>query len=179
MPKNKRLSANELFQLRTVMVMTYPQCFVGKDGIKKPLKVGIYKDLIGQAREQFPDLSLRHIKGFLRDYCSGPSYHSCMRRGAARVDLSGNFAGFVDADQEAHSKTCLRKIAEAKKAREAKKSKPAPVTVESLTARLQELERYDVEASMSNDMYASSGKMAKAQSEMQAIRDQIKELGNA
>ena len=66
----------------------YSKCFfAGK--IKKPLKIGIYQDLLA-TREIDTELSARNIKYFLALYCTDPSYIEALKQpGAMRVNLAG------------------------------------------------------------------------------------------
>lgn len=120
---NKLVTPDEIRQVRLAMVIQFPNCFVPKGAPKKPLKIGIEKDIRAVARQHFPMLSLRLIRGFLSDYLTGHNYHLACATGAQRVDLDGNIAGFVsESDATYHRDQIARIKAVTKKRR--KRNKP-------------------------------------------------------
>lgn len=163
MSKNRRVTPAELLQLRAAMSTFYPKCFAPKGGQKKPLKIGIYADLCERARKDFPGLSLRHIKGFIRDYCRGFRYLESLKAGAARVDMDGAFTGFVTKEQETKAKL---DIAEMQKRRDAgRRKKPAK---ETPVEKLDRLRTAFANAEQSDSMFYSSGKASKLKAEISA-----------
>lgn len=183
MPTKKKpaVSAEELVQLRTAMVLTFPNCFVPKGCMKRPLKIGIQKDLLDKARAIFPGLSIRHIKGFLADYCGGHNYFVAIRKGSARVGLDGTFCGFVTEDEEAYAKLQLKRLKERKRPA---KRKPGPakqsigkaaekVVSETPEQKLKRLEYWHHCNAMSDNFYVSSGRSDRACREIDEVKAEI------
>lgn len=107
---------NQKTTLSTKEVIAYlcekfPLCFIA-EGEAKPLKIGLFQDLaeVLTGDEKVSKTALRQA---LRTYTLGWRYLHACREGAIRVDLFGNEAGFVDAQQAEHAATSL---AEAKAA---------------------------------------------------------------
>jgi len=105
--KNRR--AREAFAAISLLVETFPAAFVRIN--RKPLKLGIAEDML--ARGVAPET----IKVGLRSYCRGVGYLSAMKAGAARIDLDGNPAGVVTAEDAEYA---ARKRAEAAEKHQAK-----------------------------------------------------------
>ena len=80
----------------------YPRCFCRTN--RRPLKVGIYEEVISQ----HPEMSGPRIKRLLKKYTQCPEYWSTLTAGTPRIDLEGNVAGEVTATDEEDAK---RKIA--------------------------------------------------------------------
>src|SRR5262252_8825060 len=85
-----------------LLVELYPRCFCRTN--RRPLKVGIYEEVISQR----PEMSKPQIKRLLKEYTQSPEYWSTLTAGAPRIDLAGNVAGEVTAADEEDAK---RKIA--------------------------------------------------------------------
>lgn len=125
----KRVSKLEMNQLRTAMVHEYPNCFVAPGLAKRPLKIGIKRDLLKDAREKFPGLSHRHISAFMTDYVTGIHYFQACRKGAVRVGLAGTFSGFVDDDAAEYAKACIALLNAGKRIPNPKRDPAGPVQV--------------------------------------------------
>lgn len=83
--------------LLKIFCKIYPFTFFQWAKPKRPLKVGIFEDLI----EAHPTLSKTRLKRLLRDYTSTYRYVRLVSQKVPRVDLSGSFAGNVtDYEQE-------------------------------------------------------------------------------
>ncbi|HWZ08222.1 MAG TPA: ProQ/FINO family protein, partial [Bradyrhizobium sp.] len=77
---------------------------------KKPLKVGIDKDILAAD----PELDAEIVKLVLRIYVTHETYRKVMIEGARRVDLDGNPAGFVTKSQaELSAMKLKRKVTKA------------------------------------------------------------------
>lgn len=84
----------------------FPLCFFA-EGTVKPLKIGLFQDLVDAlvGDEKLSKTQLRHV---LRAYTSNWRYlHACSEVGAVRVDLAGNPAGEIDAQQAEHAAQTL------------------------------------------------------------------------
>ena len=85
----------------------YPKCFSVYESRRRPLKIGIHNDILAAAGGTLTPLELRKVLG---SYCSNHAYLSHTRTGASRLDLDGNPAGVVTADEESHAKAALAGI---------------------------------------------------------------------
>jgi ProP effector len=81
--------------VREILVARFPACFCPKGSPKRPLKIGIARDLVAAA----PDIKPGEIGRALADYTRGPTYLLAMIEGAERIDLAGQAAGVVTAAQ--------------------------------------------------------------------------------
>lgn len=87
---------------RELLAERFPLCFAPKEvAEKRPLKIGIYHDI----RARLPELSGRRVTAALHDYTTGPKYWTALVAGAVRIDLDGNPAGVVSADEADHART--------------------------------------------------------------------------
>lgn len=83
----------------------FPLCF-SVEGEAKPLKIGLFQDL-AEALADDEKMSKTQIRHALRNYTMGWRYlHACVA-GAVRVDLNGNEAGMVEAEQAEHAAKTL------------------------------------------------------------------------
>jgi ProP effector len=78
---------------REFLAATYPQTFAGKGDEKRPLKLGIDKDLIKAGLPGFI------VCRALNDYTAGPTYRRNLIAGADRIDLNGDAVGVVTEDE--------------------------------------------------------------------------------
>jgi ProP effector len=102
---------------RLVLLKRWPNCFSGYMRPKKPLKVGIDKDILAAD----PELDTEIVKLVLRIYVTHETYHEVMIEGAERVDLDGNPAGVVIKSQaELSARKLKRKVENTTKATLAK-----------------------------------------------------------
>jgi sRNA-binding protein len=94
----------------------YPKGFSVYQGRRRPLKLKIHLDIQAALDGAITPLELHRALGL---YCSNEAYlgHTCT--GAWRLDLDGNPAGTVTADEEAHAKATLAGIRAKKAARTA------------------------------------------------------------
>ena len=166
----------EILQVRAAVVHEFPNCFVPKGAPKRPLKIGIVKDLLAAGREAFPDLSVRLIKAFLTDYCGGPNYHKAMVKGAVRVDLNGSFAGIVDDSAARFARDRIASINGELAARKARRALTRLTPLQRKRADLERLERAQFAAERSDNFYFSSGRKAKDDAEIRKVRAELAEL---
>lgn len=80
----------------------FPKAFPKKPAPKVPLKLGVLEDLVQHAKTL--QLSPDEIKQAVKTWCDGRRYWDCMVESAARVDLSGEPAGAVTANEAQHAK---------------------------------------------------------------------------
>jgi ProP effector len=96
----------------SLLAELYPKCFSIYEERRRPLKLGIHLDIQASLDGAITPAELHRALGA---YCSNPTYLSHTRKGAPRLDLNGEPAGTVTADEEAHAKATLVRI-RAKKA---------------------------------------------------------------
>lgn len=105
-------------QAHALLRETYPALFAAEQ--PPPLKIGVHLDLLARN----PDIDPATLRRALKRYCERRRYQLALaREGAVRLDLDGNPAGEVTAEQQ---KVAQRKVAP-KKPRQAAKS-PAQAT---------------------------------------------------
>ncbi|QIW16547.1 RNA chaperone ProQ [Pasteurellaceae bacterium RH1A] len=92
------------------LVQKFPLCF-SLEGEAKPLKIGLFQDLATALENE--DISKTTLRQALRVYTMGWRYLAACQADAVRVDLEGNPAGVVDAQQAEHA---AQSLAEAKAA---------------------------------------------------------------
>jgi ProP effector len=95
----------------------WPKCFVMFPQRRKPLKIGIHKDIPADLIE--PEI----LKRALRFYVGNVGYLSAMKPGAARIDLNGDPVGEVSEGDARGSQSVL--ILRRKRKQE-KEKPPAP-----------------------------------------------------
>ena len=84
----------------------FPQTFSRRG--PKPLKVGVYDDALAMLGDA---VQPRGLQSALRAYTSNAGYLRALSAGACRVDLDGNPAGTVTAEDEAVAKARLAELA--------------------------------------------------------------------
>ncbi|KJK17316.1 prop effector [Burkholderiaceae bacterium 16] len=90
----------------------FPAIFPKNPAPKVPLKVGIFEDLVQQAREL--GLTEPVLRDAIRTWCRGTRYWTCLVEGAARVDLAGREVGQVSkADANRAQQLQARRVARA------------------------------------------------------------------
>jgi ProP effector len=82
-------------RVRPILAERFPLAFRAHGSPKVPLKLKIDRDVIAAC----PDLTGKEINAAIADYCWGPRYWAASIEGATRVDLNGNPAGVVTAEQ--------------------------------------------------------------------------------
>ncbi len=107
----------------------YPRAFfpAGKD--RRPLKVGIDRDL----RAAETGLSDRERAIAFSYYCCAFGYLKNMRQGAARIDLNGEAADTITAEEEQHAVKTIEGLR--KKARATHQAPPSPEPAPSPTPK--------------------------------------------
>lgn len=87
----------------------FPLCFKDIKEVQ-PLKIGIKQDLVKQlsTREEIVIGDKACMVNSLSYYVNSPTYHKRMIEGATRIDLDGNAAGVVTADEANYSAECRK-----------------------------------------------------------------------
>jgi len=185
-----KASKSEIQQVRTALSLAFPECFAPKGAKKRPLKIGIRSDVMAEARALFPSLSRRLIDAFLRDYCGGHNYLKCVVKGASRVDLRGNFAGFVTADEAAHAVEVQKRRREAEAKRKSSRPSSGNQSIGSVASAVvdraqrlmklrEERERlieWQKNSEIADSWYCTSGRKAKEDAEIAELNASISAL---
>ncbi|MGB0467713.1 MAG: ProQ/FINO family protein [Pontibacterium sp.] len=113
-PKSKNRAANiaALQQLSEA----YPKTF-DRNNVR-PLKIGIQDDLIADEK-----LAKNKIKRALASYVRSINYFRSQKEGAERVDINGEAAGLVTAEEAAHAKGKLKEINQKRREQKEEKEK--------------------------------------------------------
>lgn len=84
----------------------FPECFF-LEGQPKPLKIGIFNDLIARLKDE-PNLTKTLLRSALRRYTTSWRYLHNVKRGASRIDLDGKPCGDVDDAHVEYAKATLK-----------------------------------------------------------------------
>jgi hypothetical protein len=121
----------------------FPQCFAVFEQHRQPLKVGIHLDLLAKLNGA---ITSKECANALRLYCSNGFYLRQCIEGAPRVDLNGEVAGHVTAEEAANAKQRLaqrqakrerRRLVQAKAKAEAKIRNAGRISLADLRAAAQ------------------------------------------
>lgn len=78
----------------------FPAAFLKKTTQIKPLKIGIFDDIIDfYERLESPPFSKKSLREALNYYSASPAYLKCQKKNVARVDLFGNEVDVVTDEQ--------------------------------------------------------------------------------
>ncbi|MBW8190271.1 RNA chaperone ProQ [Neiella marina] len=124
MEQQPKLTENR--EIIAFLAEQYPQCFV-LEGDAKPLKIGIFQDLVEQLASD-DRISNTRLRQAIRHYTSSMRYLMSVKAEVLRVNLDGTTGDAVTADHEGYAQERLteirQRIAERKKqALEARKAK--------------------------------------------------------
>ncbi|GGI75798.1 ProQ/FINO family protein [Legionella impletisoli] len=109
------------------LIEHFPGAFFKKANHIKPLKLGIFEDIIDfYDRLDSPPFSKKALREALNYYSGSPAYLNCQISNAARVDLYGNEVDVVTEEQAKYAKQRYnQRFAE-------KKKKPTKTTLKQL-----------------------------------------------
>ena len=100
-------------QDRTALVELFPACFAPEGGVKKPLKIGIDREVAAHFKGTW---SRKRVSAVMWEYVRGPNYQRALLSGEPRVGLDGQPCGEVDEDAIAcarrrlHTMTALDRL---------------------------------------------------------------------
>jgi ProP effector len=78
----------------------FPNAFFKKSNQVKPLKIGIFDDIIDfYERLDTPPFSKKSLREALSYYSASPAYLNCQKADTARVDIYGNEVDVVTQEQ--------------------------------------------------------------------------------
>jgi ProP effector len=82
------------------LIEHFPQAFFKRGNQVKPLKIGIFDDIIDfYVRLDTPPFSKKALREALSYYSASPAYLNCQKTDAARIDIYGNEVDVVTVDQ--------------------------------------------------------------------------------
>jgi len=99
---NQHTDAIKKNKLQTIewLAENFPAAFLKKSNHIKPLKLGIFDDIIDfYERLDSPPFSKKALREALNYYSASPAYLNCQKKDTARVDLFGNEVDIVTEDQ--------------------------------------------------------------------------------
>ncbi|WP_423186257.1 RNA chaperone ProQ [Alishewanella sp. d11] len=105
LPAAETVKPANVKEILAYLVKQYPLCFAADENVK-PLKVGIFQDL-AQRLDENSQLSKTQLRQALRVYTSSWRYLDATKEGVARVDLEGQPAEVIDAQQAEHAAKLL------------------------------------------------------------------------
>ncbi|MGL4682396.1 MAG: RNA chaperone ProQ, partial [Hafnia alvei] len=88
------------------LAQRFPQCF-SAEGEARPLKIGIFQDLVERMQGDENGLSKTQLRSALRLYTSSWRYLHGVKVGAERVDLDGNPCGELEQQHVDHARQQL------------------------------------------------------------------------
>lgn len=82
------------------LIEHFPNAFFKKRNQIKPLKIGIFDDIIDfYERLDSPPYSKKSLREALSYYSASPAYLSCQKENSPRIDIYGNEVDLVTAEQ--------------------------------------------------------------------------------
>ena len=106
--------------IRAILHQNFPEAFAGKGEPKKPLALGIGREI----GARMPEISATHLGAALADYTRGPTYLKNCIEGAPRVALDGKPQGAVSALEAAYAAERLRGMAHFEATNAARRQNP-------------------------------------------------------
>jgi sRNA-binding protein len=107
----------------TVLAEVFPRCFTVYEQRRRPLKLKIHLDILAALDGAITPTELRRALGV---YCSNATYLTHIVKGAWRLNLDGEPAGTVTADEEAQAKARLASLRATKEIKAAAVKAQAP-----------------------------------------------------
>lgn len=104
------------------LAATFPHCF-SIEGEAKPLKIGIFHDLVKRLDTNNSGISKVKLRAALRSYTLSWRYLYGIKENASRVDLDGNPCHKLSAEHVAHAQQKLKEGKEKVKARKQQERK--------------------------------------------------------
>lgn len=100
MDQQYELAKKDKLKIIDWLIEHFPAAFLKKSSQIKPLKIGIFDDIIDfYERMDSPPFSKKALREALNYYSASPAYLSCQKANAARVDLFGIEVDIVTEEQ--------------------------------------------------------------------------------
>lgn len=133
---DNRLTLKTSKEIINYLADAYPECF-SKEGEAKPLKIGIFYDLVQRLGDD-SGISKVRLRSALRAYTLSWRYLHGLKEGAERIDLDGNSCGMLSAEHAEHARLQLKEDKEKLKAKRqesrSKKTSISPVAKKTRTS---------------------------------------------
>ncbi|CUX96471.1 RNA chaperone ProQ [Candidatus Doolittlea endobia] len=104
MENQPKLNRNK--EVIAFLAKQFPLCFTEK-GAARPLKIGIFRDLLEQIRDE-KNISKTRLRSGLRFYTSSWRYLYGIKLGTQRVDLNGHLCGELETQHVEHARKQLK-----------------------------------------------------------------------
>jgi ProP effector len=123
------ISKEKIDGVLALLCNQFPKAFFMYEGRRRPLKIGIHRDL-DAALDASVDRKILHAA--LRFYTRNVGYRRAQKAGAARIDLAGEAVGTVSEEDALSAQRAVAGIKAAaiekqKRRKHAKEEKPQPV----------------------------------------------------
>jgi len=138
-----------------LLASTWPKCFSVAFAGRRPLKVGIGTD-IATATEGA--ITSEELEAAMNLYCSQKRYQNTLKEGAQRVDLDGNPAGVVTAEQAAYARRRIERIEARSSARTRARGLAKRAAALKAKTEAEEAKRADEEAKRAVEVAAGKRK---------------------
>jgi sRNA-binding protein len=120
MPDERKRPEPAVEAVLTLLCELFPKAFARYEARRRPLKIGIYDDLITALDGA---VTVAELSAALRVYCTNRVYRNRLIAGAPRFDLAGNVCGEVSPEQ---ARAVLPKPKPAQKVASSPPPKPKP-----------------------------------------------------
>lgn len=107
-PSTKQIKRTQARDVIDALASFWPHAFSVFERRRQPLKLGIHDDILSASKGA---ITVAELKLALRFYCANPHYLRACSEGALRVDLDGEPAGRVTADEAKHAAERLAQYA--------------------------------------------------------------------
>jgi ProP effector len=101
-----RIARDKLVAIMALLSSRFPGTFFVQESQRRPLKLGIRQDIIAALGAE---IDPKELGIALRSYTANRNYLGRLRLGAQRLDLDGNVAGTVTAEEAVHAQQRLHK----------------------------------------------------------------------
>jgi sRNA-binding protein len=128
-----------------ILQALFPNAFFVREALRKPLKVGIFTDIIAELGDDA--IPRKELSAALRWYTSGAGYLKNLKTGRARCDLNGDFAGKVTREEAAHARFRLIEMSDRQRRRRRKRLPLSPESIAALKAATLERARREEDVS--------------------------------
>jgi sRNA-binding protein len=126
-----RIEPGRTVEIIAMLAERWPACFAIYEKRRRPLKVGIDKDIAAAIGDI---VSMDELKVALRAYVSNEAYLDACFVGAWRIDLDGNVVGTVTAEQAVRAAALVVRKIRARAAARAKTKSSAPAVSDAAAA---------------------------------------------
>lgn len=107
--KNQQRSRRAREEWLPALIERFPQTFFGDPKARKPLKIGVHKDILALDDNK---LAAYQLTSALRWYTGALGYQLSIKQGEARIDLQGEASGEVSAEDESAAAEKIKAIRE-------------------------------------------------------------------